>query len=86
MGTKKSKQPFTVRIHKYFTTNINKHYMIKKLECDYILKISNSNIVMLIFPLTSKASVSLLLEVFSIYKDATSNPATLSPTSEKMFL
>lgn len=37
MGTKESKQPFTV-IDKYFTTNINIHYMIKKLECDYILK------------------------------------------------
>lgn len=40
MSTKESKkQPFTVIIDKYFTTNINIHYMIKKLECDYILKL-----------------------------------------------
>lgn len=38
MGTKKSNEAFTVIIDKYFTTNINIHYIIKKLECEYILK------------------------------------------------
>lgn len=27
-----------MRTDKYFTTNINIHYMIKNLECDYILE------------------------------------------------
>lgn len=55
MGTKKSKQPFTMVTDKYFTTNI--HYKIKKLECDYILKSVNSNTIMLIFPLTIRQAL-----------------------------
>lgn len=67
MGTKKSKQHFTMIIDKYFTTNINIHYMIKNLECDYILKIRNSHIIMLFISTYNKASVSLTLEDTSRY-------------------
>lgn len=50
---------------KYFTTNINIHYMIKKLECDYILR---SGIPTLFFFFTyNKASISLTLEDTSRY-------------------
>lgn len=35
---KKTKDPFTLITDKYFTTNINIHYINKKLECEYILK------------------------------------------------
>lgn len=66
MGTKKSKQPFTVIIDKYFTTNINIHYIIKKLECNYIwnqeLQQYNAH-----FSTYNKASVSLTLEDISHY-------------------
>lgn len=34
--TKKIKPPFTMITVKYFTTNININYILKKLECDYI--------------------------------------------------
>lgn len=56
-------------IDKYFTTNINIHYMIKNLECDYILKFQHYNAN---FSTYNKASVSLTLEAV-IYKDATLN-------------
>lgn len=49
---------------KYFTTNINTHYMINKLECDYILRFQRYNAH---FSTYSKASVSLTVEDTSRY-------------------
>lgn len=64
MGAKKSKPPLKMITDKYFTTNINTHYMINKLECDYILRFQHYNAH---FPTYNKASVTLTLEDSSRY-------------------